>query len=411
MHARSIFPTLTAMSVALLAAGCTVGPNFKTPAAPTAQAGYDADGAGKAVLGQGPEQRWWTAFGSDQLDALVDRALLNNHSLEASRATLASARDRIAAVRGKLLPQIDANARAEQELINLAAYGFTGNSQFPISNPELGLFTVGGGISYDLDLFGHNRRALEEAKAQAESQLRATEAAHLTIAGRVVLQVLAIAAANDKIQAQEELLGERERTVTLTRKRERGGVGTQVEILQAESQLANDRSGLPVYQQQLAEGRAMLAVLLGVSPAELGPTDFHLAQFLVPDHVPVALPSALVRQRPDILEAEAKLHAATAAIGMATANLYPDINIGATGSAASSAIANLPNATAHGYDVFGQLTAPIFHGGTLKAEKRGAEADARAAAATYQQTVVEAFGQVSELLSALQTDSSALAIQ
>jgi NodT family efflux transporter outer membrane factor (OMF) lipoprotein len=155
----------------------------------------------------------------------------------------------------------------------------------------------------------------------------------------------------------------------------------------------------------------MLAVLLGISPAELGPTDFHLAQFVVPSQVPVALPSALVHQRPDILDAEARLHAAIAGIGMATANLYPDVNLGAVGSAASSAIDNLPASTAHAYDVFGQLTAPIFHGGTLKAEKRGAEAQARAAAESYQQTVVEAFGQVSGLLSALQTDASAIDIQ
>jgi NodT family efflux transporter outer membrane factor (OMF) lipoprotein len=411
MRARVLFQSVSALALASLASACTVGPNFKAPAAPSVQAGYGDDGGGKAALGQGPELRWWTAFGSDPLDALVDRAILSNHSLEASRATLASARQRIAAVRGRSLPQIDANSRAEQELINLAAFGFTATPEFPISNPELALYTVGGGVSYDLDLFGKNRRSLEQARAAAEAQMRETEAAHLTIAGRVVMQVFAIAAANDRIAAQNELLADRERTVNLTRKRERAGVGTQVEILSAEAELVNDRAGVPALEQQLAEGRAMLAVLLGISVAELGPTDFHLAQFALPAAVPVALPSALVHQRPDILESESRLHSATAAIGVATANMYPDITLGVTGSFQSNRIAGLVDTDSRAYDLFAQLTAPIFHGGTLTAQKRGAEADARAAVAKYEETVIEAFGQVSGLLSALQTDARALEIQ
>jgi NodT family efflux transporter outer membrane factor (OMF) lipoprotein len=400
-------------ALALLGA-CTVGPNFTAPAAPPPQAGYASDGAGRAALGEGPDLAWWKAFGSPELDSLVNRAIANNHSLAASKATLERAREQINAVRGRMLPQVDANARAEYQRLNLAAFGFdafASNNGQSISNPEFDLYTIGGGVTYDLDLFGRNRRALEQTIAEAEATQRQTEAAHLVIAGRVVQQVMAIAALNDRIATERALLAEDERNVSLTQARQRGGVGTLVEVLSAQAQLADDRGSLPLIEQQLAEARNMLAILLGVSPAELEPTPFSLDQFRLPAHVPVALPSALVHKRPDILEAEARLHAATAAVGVATAQLYPDITLGATLSQATSAPDKLLSNDFRGFDIFAGLTAPIFHGGTLKANQRGAEAQARASAETYKQTVLEAFGQVSNLLSALETDGRALATQ
>ncbi|MDR2857353.1 MAG: efflux transporter outer membrane subunit [Novosphingobium sp.] len=404
---RNFLP-LTALA---LLCGCTMGPDFTPPAAPP-QAGYAGDGNGRAALGEGPGPAWWQAFGSPELDALVDRAIASNHSLAASQATLERARAQIDAARGKMLPQIDANARAEYERLNLSAFGFdafASNNGQSISNPTFDLYTLGGGVSYDLDLFGRNRRSLEQTIASAEATQRQTEAAHLVIAGRVVQQVLAIASLNDRIATVHALLREDERNVDLTQKRQRAGIGTLVEVLSAQAQLADDRGALPALEQQLAEGRGMLAVLLGISPAELGPTGFTLEHFTLPAQVPVAMPSALVHKRPDILEAEARLHAATAAVGVATAQLYPNITLGATLSQSTSAPESIFTGRYRGYDIFGGLTAPIFHGGTLKAQKRGAEAEARAAAATYRETVVQAFGQVSNLLSALQTDGTALA--
>ena len=395
-----------------LLGGCTVGPDFAAPAAPAPQQGYAGDGAGRAALGEGPQQAWWTAFGSPQLDALVARAIAANHSLAASRATLEKAREQIIAVRGRALPQVDADARAEYQQLNLSAFGFdafTSSEGRSIRNPRFDLYTIGGGVTYDLDLFGRNRRALEQSVAEAEAIQRQTEAAHLVIAGRVVQQVMAIAALNDRLATERALLTEDERNVDLTRKRQQGGVGTLVEVLSAQAQLADDRGNLPVLEQQLAEARGMLAILLGLSPAELGATEFTLGSFDLPGQVPVALPSALVHKRPDILEAEARLHAATAAVGVATADLYPDVTLGANLTQSTSLPDQIFNGKFRGFDLFAGLSAPIFHGGTLKAQKRGAEADARAAAETYKQTVLEAFGQVSNLLAALDTDGRALA--
>ena len=401
--------TVATLLALLLSSGCkTVGPNFVPPPPPSPQAGYANDGGSRATLAQGAEAQWWKAFGSPQLDSFVTRALAGNHSLAASRATLEKARERIAAVAGRKLPQIDAQARAEYERVNLAAFGFNGFGGTKIPNPEFDLYTVGGGVSYDLDLFGRNRRALEQASAEAEAQARATEAAHLVIAGRVVAQVLAIAALNDRIATERMLLSEDDRNLSLTKARKNAGAGTLVEVLSAQGQLADDRANLPGLEQQLAEGRSMLAVLLGISPAELEATDFSLNDFVLPASVPVALPSALVHKRPDILEAEARLHAAVAAVGVATAELYPNITLGASLAQASSNLGKIASSDFNGFDIFAGVTAPIFHGGTLKANKRGAEAEARSEAAQYQQVVTEAFGQVSGMLSALESDGREL---
>jgi NodT family efflux transporter outer membrane factor (OMF) lipoprotein len=411
LRVPNLAPALAPLLLApvLLATGCTtVGPDFERPAAPPAQAGYGAAQSAAVALGAGPEREWWKAFANPELDGLVAQALAQNHSLASSRATLERAAERIAAVRGRTRPQVDASTRAERERINLSAFGFTGVPGFDLENPTFNLFSVGGGVSYDLDLFGGNRRALEQAGAEAEAQARATQAAHLVIAGRVVAQVLALAALNDKIATERALLAEDDRNVRLTQARQDAGAGTLVEVLTAQSQLAGDRADLPALEQQVAEGRGMLAVLLGISPAELGATDFHLAQFALPATVPVALPSELVHKRPDILESEARLHAAVAEVGMATAALYPDITLGASLTQSAAHPGDLTSSNFNAFDVFAGLAAPIFHGGTLKAQKREAEAGARAAAEDYKQVVTEAFGQVAGLLAALDTDSREL---
>ncbi len=400
-----------APAVFLLGA-CSAGRDFVAPAPPPAGSGYAGTPSDRAQLGNGPTGRWWEGFGSRDLDALVERALVNNQTLAASNATLEQARQQILAVAGRRLPQIDANTRVEHEEINLSAFGFSPaalGGGFSLANPVFNLYTVGGGVSYDLDLFHRNARALEQARAEGEATRQQASAAHLTIAGRVATQVLTIAVIRDHIAAMHGLVDDSDRNVGLTKLRQQLGSGTLVDVLTAQAQFAEDQSQIPAIEQQLAEARNMLAILVGVSPAELGPTDFTLLQFTLPGKVPVALPSALVHQRPDILTAEARLHAATAAAGVAAANLYPDISLGATYSQAANSIGSLFASQFRGIDIFAGATAPIFHGGTLKAQKRGAQANARAAAANYRETVLEAFQQVSDLLSAMDTDQRTLA--
>lgn len=357
--------------------------------------------------------RWWDGFGSVELSALVDRAMAGNRTLAASNATLEQAREHVTAVAGRRLPQVDVNGRAQHEKFNLSIFGLDSSSAGAggLGNPVFDLYSVGGGISYDLDLFGGNRRAVEHVAAEAEAQQFQTEAAHLAIAGRVVNQVLVIASLNDRMKIANVLLDEDRRNVIMTQQRQQWGVGTLVDVMGAQQQLAADNADVPKLEQNLVEARSILAVLIGVSPAELGPTDFSLEHLTLPRNIPVTLPSELVHKRPDILETEARLHAATAAIGVATARLYPDITLGATLTQSTTDPANILSSRFRAFDIFSALTAPIFHGGTLKAEKRGAEAGARAAAANYQQAVLVAFGQVSDLLAALDNDSHSVATQ
>lgn len=418
MRARRCLVPLAFFPAALVA-GCTVGPDFHRPAAPVATAYRAADdvapaagAAPQASLGEGPQAQWWRAFGSDALDQLVDQALAHNESLAASDATLAAAQAQWRAVLGRRAPQIDANARAEQQQVNLAAFGFGASPALGLDgNPDFHLYSVGGGISYDLDLFGGLKRQAEQSGALALAQQRQTEAAHLALAGQVVNQVLTIAAIRSQMAAQQALLSDDARNLDLMQKRQQGGEGTAVEVLSAQAQLAADRPALPALQQQLAQARAMLATLLGMTPDTLGKTDFTLEQFALPAQVPVSLPSALVHKRPDILAAEAQLHAATAEIGVATARLYPNITLGATLEQGAPGLGDLTANAFRGYDIFAGLTAPIFHGGTLKAQREAAVARARAADHTYRQTVLTAFAQVAELLHALDNDAQGVAMQ
>jgi NodT family efflux transporter outer membrane factor (OMF) lipoprotein len=401
-------------------AGCTVGPEFTPPAGPSANAYLAKGEAAASGAATGPvategavPERWWTVYGSPELDALVDRALANNKSLEASNATLRRARSQLAAARGRALPQVDAKARVEREEVNLASFGFSGGGieGFPSSNPEFNLYSVGGGVSYDLDLFGGRRRGIEQAAAQAEAQLRQTEAAHLTLAGQVVSQAITIAAIRARIETVSDLIREDQRNVDLTDKKRRGGEGTMVEVLSAKSQLAADQADLPPLRQSLSEAEHLLAILVGEAPSQFAAPAFDLASFTLPAKIPVSLPSELVHRRPDILQAEAELHAATAAIGVATARLYPDITLGAELTQAAPSTGNVFKDAFRGYDIFAGLTAPIFHGGTLKANQQAAIADAHAANATYQDVVLKAFGQVADLLTALDHDAAAVQAQ
>ncbi|PLK25761.1 efflux transporter outer membrane subunit [Novosphingobium sp. TH158] len=405
--ARFLFTLLPLVALA----GCkAAGPDFARPQTPSGNySGKQQSGdAPVAVPGQGPQQRWWQAFGSSELDALVEKALAGNQSLEASRETLNRSREYVKAAMGRSLPQVDAHAQVNHQQINLSSFGLGGAG---FGNPEFTLYSLGGGVSYDLDLFGGQKRATERAVADAETQLRETEAAHLTIAGRVVLQVLTIAALNDRIATQQALVEEDRRNVRLTEAKRRGGEGTMVEVLSAQGELAADQSALPQLEQQRAEARNLLAALLGIAPSDLGATDFTLASLHLPKEVPVTLASELVHKRPDILASEARLHSAVAGIGVATARLYPNVTLGASFLQSTTRPEDIFNTSNTGFSMLGGLTAPIFHGGTLKAEKRAAEAEARAAAARYRQTVLEAFAQTSDLLAALANDTRTVSLR
>jgi NodT family efflux transporter outer membrane factor (OMF) lipoprotein len=182
-------------------------------------------------------------------------------------------------------------------------------------------------------------------------------------------------------------------------------------VLSAQSQLASDATLLPERRQELSQARAALATLTGREPAAMLPANFDLTAFELPQQLPVELPSEFVHQRPDILAAEAQLHAATAEVGIATANLYPRITLNATFGQQSIETSTLFDRASEAWGITGNLVAPIFDGGKLRAERRAAVAALTAQSARYRQVVLESFGQVAEALDGINHSAELLAAQ
>ncbi|HZZ31345.1 MAG TPA: efflux transporter outer membrane subunit [Phenylobacterium sp.] len=411
--------TLLAVSASALAlAACTtVGPNFKTPAGPSGPAASGYAMAGDVTpsgVKLSPDVRvagpWWQAFGSPELDAAIRQGLASSPTVAEARYNLEKAQAQAAAVRGAQLPQVDANASAQRERINLAAFGFSGFPGLPpIQSPTINLYSIGGSVSYDLDVFGGRKRATEKALAQAEAAARQADAAYLSLSGNMAMQAMKIASLRGQIAASREIIADDRRVIDMVRAAESAGGEAHAALSGGVAQLAEDEALLPPLQRDLDGARHQMALLAGKSPAEWTAPDFDFARITAPAEAPVSLPSQLVRNRPDIRQAEANLHAATAAVGVAVANQYPDIRLSAMLTQEAIAPGNIFRGDAAAWDILGGISAPIFHGGTLKAERKAAEADARIALARYEQTVLKAFVEVSDVLSNLGSDQQAIA--
>ncbi|HTX47820.1 MAG TPA: efflux transporter outer membrane subunit [Caulobacteraceae bacterium] len=404
-----------AATLALLTGCKAVGPDFHSPAPPNT-AGYQMSGdAAPTEVAMSADARaggaWWKAFGSNDLDAVVDRALSGNPSLAEANASLARMQELAIVTHAAQLPQVDTNAALESERINLTAFGFTGFPGLNITNPTLGLYTIGGTVSYDLDVFGGLRRATEAARARAEAQARQADAAYLTLTGQTTMAALQIATIRAEIAAAQQTVDEDRQVLDIVHAAQAAGGEAPSASASATAQLAQDEAALPPLRQQLAQSRHALAQLVGQAPAEWAPPDFDLASFNAPTQAPVSLPSALVRRRPDILVAEANLHAATAEIGVATAQLYPDIKLTANLAQTALSPTSLFSYNATGWTLASGVTQPVFHGGALRANRRAAVDAANAALAHYKGTVVAAFTQVADVMSAIAQDDAEIAAQ
>ncbi|HWE45109.1 MAG TPA: efflux transporter outer membrane subunit [Caulobacteraceae bacterium] len=397
-------PWLAALLAASALTACAeVGPNFTRPQTPNVS-GYAMKGdvaSARIVDAAGAEQQgaWWKAFNSPELDATIRLALDNNKTLSEADATLRQLKASEAAVRGTLGPQADANAGLQRERINVAAFGFTG---FP--NPTITLYSIGGAVSYDLDLFGGGKRSLEGARARAEAQANRADAAYLTISGNVALEAMQVAGVRAQIAAVQSMVDDDQKNLELVRKAAQLGGEANMASTTAQTQVDQDLALLPPLQQQLAQHRHALALLVGKAPADYTPPDFDFGKIALPGAIPVEVPSELIRRRPDILAAEADLHAATAQIGVETAKLYPDIKLNAALTQSSLTPGKLFSYDSSGWNFGPSLSLPIFHGGTLKANRNAAAAAAQAANARYQETVLNAFVQVADVLQALAHD-------
>ena len=404
---------LTALALALT--GCAVGPKFQSPeppkadrygatAAPAQVGDASVPGGGVQAIapGRAVAEKWWTAFGSPTLDARVDEALAHSPSVEAARASLKQSEELLRASKGAWFPSADAAAGASRQKESVAAGG---------TGTPFTLYNASVNVSYTLDLFGGVRRGVELKAAQADYQRWLLEGAELSLASNVATATFREAALQEQIGATQEVVKLLQEQSDLAAKQYAIGVKSQTDLLAVQAQLAAAQAQLAPLQLALGAVRNQLAVLLGHLPSEGVAPAGDLTGYTLPAEVPLTLPSELVRQRPDVLAAEAQLHAATAQVGLATANLLPQITLGGSYGSAATETKDLFKDTTTSWSLGLNLLQPIFHGGSLRAQKRAAEAGLDGASAAYRASVLNAFADVSDTLNALQYDADALAAQ
>ncbi|HUH92351.1 MAG TPA: efflux transporter outer membrane subunit [Casimicrobiaceae bacterium] len=414
MFSRRI--ALAALTAVLLA-GCMVGPNFQRPQPPTtarytetplpaetASAPGSGGAAQRFVSGAELSAQWWSLYRSEPLERLIGEALATSPTLAAARATLRQAQENLSARTGALLyPAVNANASATREKVSNAAFGAPGATLFNLYNASVD-------VSYMLDLFGGNRRQLEALQAAVDYQDYQLEGAHLALTANIVTAAIQEASLRAQIKATRDILAaEQEVVQRVQRQYQLGGVA-RLDLVAVQSQAAQTEATIPPLEANLAQVRHQLAILAGRLPSEAALPEFNLDTLHLPEDLPVSLPSELARQRPDIRAAEALLHQASAQIGVATANLYPQVTLSGSVGVEALQLHNLFGGPGL-WSIGAGLLQPIFRGGELQAERRAAIAAYDAAQGQYQETVLQAFRNVADALRALEEDARTVRAQ
>ena len=344
---------------------------------------------------------WWTEFQSDKLTSLIDLAHANSPTLAAAQATLRQAQHSFEATAGATqLPQVNAKLGAQRLGTHAAAAGMPGGER------SYGLYSATVAISYDLDLAGGYRRALEALAAQVDYQSYQLEGARLNLAASLTLTAITQAQVRAQIDASQGLIAAQQEQLALTHQRFALGAGTELEVLALQTQLEQSQAALPALRKRHAQTRHLLAVLAGEAPGQSTLLDFELQDFALPAQLPLSLPSELARHRPDVRASEALLQAASAQHGVAIARLYPQLTLSASLGSQALTAASLFGAGSLIWGLGGQLAQPLFTPG-LKSQAKAAEAAAQAALANYQQTVLQSLREVADVLRTIELDAMA----
>jgi NodT family efflux transporter outer membrane factor (OMF) lipoprotein len=425
-HANAIrLPLLKAASVAglviLAMTTCTVGPDFHRPEAPktntytakslpekTAAAPVAGGDAQRFVFGQDIPAQWWAVFHSDALDQLIRQALADSPTLAAAQAALREARENVRAEIGAaFFPAVDANVSGQREQFSGAAFGQPG-SRGSLFN----LYNASVKVSYALDIFGGARRKVEALRSQVDYQRFQLEGAYLALTSNIVTTAVKEASLRAQILTTQEILKLEGEQLDLVEHQFQLGAVSRSDVLAQQTQLAQARATLPPLEKELAQTRHLLAVLVGKLPGKgTALPEFELDGMKLPLELPVSLPSSLVRRRPDIQASESLLHAASAQVGVATANLYPQITLTGSYGWEATKVGDLFQNGTSVWSLAGGLLQPVFRGGELTAKRSAALAAYDQAAAQYRETVLQAFQNVADVLRALDADAMTLKAQ
>jgi NodT family efflux transporter outer membrane factor (OMF) lipoprotein len=409
----------TLMVLAAAVSGCAVGPDFKSAPAPDVN-GYvpgklaspdpGRDGPRVAgqhfVTGENVSARWWAAFKSLSLDALVKQSVDHNPNLQAAEAAIKVAQYNAQAQRGLFFPQVTGNSTSADYLIanpgQVPPIPSTGpQSQYTLVTHQLT-------VSFVPDIWGANFRAVENLDAVTEQQLFQLDAAYLALTSNVVTAAIQEASLRGQIAATQRIITIERNLLDILKRQFSFGQAAQADVLAQDAALAQAEELLPPLEKQLAQQRNLLTALAGQYSAEEIEQKFDLAHLKLPTNLPVSLPSKLVDQRPDVRAAEANMHAASALVGVAIAARLPNIVLSANGGSAAYNFAQSFQPGTGFYTVAASATAPIFDGFTLYNKQKSAEAALDQAEAQYRATVITAFQNVADALRALQSDASAI---
>lgn len=412
-----IFPLTLTAGLAILMAGCAVGPDFQRPAAPDATSyddqatlktagADDPHGAAQNVTPGDPlPLEWWKLFQSEALNRLITDALAHNPDLEAAEASLRAANEDLAAGEGDLYPTLGGSFGGTRQKTS----GSSNGGKFPGS--IYNLYNASVNLSYGVDIFGGTRRAIEGLEATRDYQRFEFEAARLSLSANVVTTAIREASLRGQIAATQKLIDEQDKQVSIAKKQLDVGAITRLAFLALQSALAETRTTLPPLEKDLAQTRHALSVLVGQLPNQAPNGVFELGSLHLPESLPLTLPSQLVNQRPDIRAAEANLHAASAAIGVAEAARLPQLTLSADIGSVANKVGDLFSTGGGIWSLGGTLAQTIFDAGRLEHKEDAAWARFDAARALYRKTVLTAFQDVADTLRALDADAEALQAQ
>lgn len=385
------------------------------PAAPATQHYTYGEKPAGTIAAEGGAQRfdngaeiaadWWRLFGCPKLDAVVTQSVANNPTLQAAQAALRQSQDNLRAGYGIFYPQLGASFQPTRQQFSPARFGTSSASSI------FNLYTFSTTVSYVLDVFGGERRTIEGLGAQVDVQYYNTQGSYLALSGNIVNAMVAEAAYTAEIEAIQRLVGFLDEQTSVTSAQAKAGVVPYANLLSIQTQLATTEATLPPLRQQLAHTRHLLATLAGLAPADWTPPRVTLSELKLPDDLPVSLPSDLVRQRPDILMAEAQLHSASAQIGVATAAMFPSFELNGEYGLNSTSLSTLFGSSAAFWTMGATLATPLIQGPTLWYQRKAAIDAHQQALANYRQTVLAALAQVADALDALQHDAEALKAQ
>jgi NodT family efflux transporter outer membrane factor (OMF) lipoprotein len=393
-----------------------VGPNFKRPVGPVLKT-YAASGQQqnealgtlsqqKQLLGKDIPGQWWTVFRSPQLTQLVGHAIKHNPNLQAAQAALTKAQENVQVQRSVLYPSVDASFNGTRQQVSGAMFG---NPSFKGSLFDL--YNASVKVSYTLDVFGGIRRQIEASKAQTQYQRFLLEGVFSTLAANVVTTAIQEAGLREQLALSEDLLLTLNEQLAITQQQFQLGAISKVPVLALQTQLEQIRATLPPLKLQLAQSRHLLSVLVGDLPTHELDSQFQLADLALPEAVPLSLPSKLVEQRPDIRAQEAILQVASAQIGVVQAGIFPNFTLSANIGTIATHIGDLFMPGSLIWSTGLNLLQPIFKGGEFVHKKRAALANYQEAVGYYKNTVLQAFQNVVDVLSALEFDAAQLQAQ